>query len=44
MAPEVRIIGIEGIPEVRPGDDLVGLILDAANARPSFSKRAMCWW
>ncbi|MCH8850660.1 MAG: coenzyme F420-0:L-glutamate ligase [Chloroflexi bacterium] len=30
MAPEVRIIGIEGIPEVRPGDDLVGLILDAA--------------
>ncbi len=30
MAPEVRIIGIEGIPEVRPGDDLAALILDAA--------------
>ncbi len=39
MAPEassrgsargVSIIGIEGIPEVRPGDDLAALILDAA--------------
>lgn len=27
---EVRIIGIEGLPEVRPGDDLPALILDAA--------------
>ncbi len=26
---EVRVIGVEGIPEVRPGDDLVGLILAA---------------
>ncbi len=26
---EVRIIGVEGIPEVRPGDDLAALILDA---------------
>ena len=30
MTPEVRIIGIAGIPEVRPGDDLAALILDAA--------------
>jgi coenzyme F420-0:L-glutamate ligase/coenzyme F420-1:gamma-L-glutamate ligase len=29
MAAEVRIIAIEGIPEVRPGDDLAALILDA---------------
>jgi len=26
---EVRVIGVEGIPEVRPGDDLAALILDA---------------
>ena len=30
MAPEVRIIAIEGIPEVRPGDDLASAILGAA--------------
>jgi coenzyme F420-0:L-glutamate ligase/coenzyme F420-1:gamma-L-glutamate ligase len=30
MASEVRIIGIGGMPEVRPGDDLADLILDAA--------------
>ena len=30
MAAEVRIIAIEGMPEVRPGDDLTALILDAA--------------
>ena len=30
MAVEVRIIGIEGMPEVRPGDDLAAQILDAA--------------
>ena len=30
MAAEVRIIAIEGMPEVRPGDDLPALILDAA--------------
>ncbi|OGO50067.1 MAG: coenzyme F420-0:L-glutamate ligase [Chloroflexi bacterium RBG_16_68_14] len=29
-SPGVRIIGIEGIPEVRPGDDLAALILGAA--------------
>ena len=30
MAAEVRIIGLEGIPEVHPGDDLTALILEAA--------------
>jgi len=30
LTPEVRVIGITGIPEVHPGDDLAGLILDAA--------------
>ncbi len=30
MAAEVRIIGLEGMPEVRPGDDLATLILEAA--------------
>jgi len=30
LTPEVRVIGIAGIPEVRPGDDLAALILDAA--------------
>jgi coenzyme F420-0:L-glutamate ligase/coenzyme F420-1:gamma-L-glutamate ligase len=29
---EVRIIGLSGIPEVQPGDDLPGLIIDAARA------------
>ena len=29
MPAEVRIIGIAGIPEVHPGDDLAALILDA---------------
>jgi len=28
---EVRIIGLDGIPEVRPGDDLAALILEAAS-------------
>jgi len=30
LTPEVRVIGIVGIPEVRPDDDLAALILDAA--------------
>jgi coenzyme F420-0:L-glutamate ligase/coenzyme F420-1:gamma-L-glutamate ligase len=30
MAGSVTITGIEGIPEIRPGDDLAGLIADAA--------------
>lgn len=29
MSAEVRIIGIEGLPEVRAGDDLAGLIVQA---------------
>lgn len=32
-APEIAIIGIAGMPEVRPGDDLLRLILDAAAAQ-----------
>ena len=31
--PEVRVIGIQGIPEVRPGDDLPALISQAAEAQ-----------
>ena len=31
--PEVRIVGITGMPEVAPGDDIVALILDAAAAQ-----------
>jgi coenzyme F420-0:L-glutamate ligase/coenzyme F420-1:gamma-L-glutamate ligase len=30
---EVRLIGIEGIPEVQPGDDLAGLLLSALHAQ-----------
>jgi coenzyme F420-0:L-glutamate ligase/coenzyme F420-1:gamma-L-glutamate ligase len=33
MPSEVRIIAIEGIPEVRPRDDLAQLIVDAASAQ-----------
>ena len=33
MPPEVRVIGIEGMPEMRPGDDLAGLMIDAALAQ-----------
>ena len=29
MPPQIRIIGIEGMPEVQPGDDLAGLLLAA---------------
>lgn len=29
-APEVRIIGLRGVPEIRPGDDLTALLLAAA--------------
>jgi coenzyme F420-0:L-glutamate ligase/coenzyme F420-1:gamma-L-glutamate ligase len=29
MAPQVQIIGVAGMPEVRPGDDLADLILEA---------------
>ncbi len=33
MPPEIRAIGIEGLPEVRAGDDLAGQIMDAAAAQ-----------
>ena len=29
MPPEIRAIGIEGMPEVRAGDDLAAQIMDA---------------
>src|SRR5262249_44937103 len=32
-APRLEVLGIRGIPEVRPGDDLAALILDAASAQ-----------
>ena len=31
MPLEIRVIGIEGMPEAQPGDDLAGQIMDAAN-------------
>jgi coenzyme F420-0:L-glutamate ligase/coenzyme F420-1:gamma-L-glutamate ligase len=33
MAPHVQIIGVAGMPEVRPGDDLAALILEAARGQ-----------
>lgn len=33
MPPEVRVIGIEGLPEFKQGDDLSGMIMDAAQAQ-----------
>ncbi len=31
--PEIRVVGIAGMPEVLPGSDLVGLVLDACRAQ-----------
>ena len=33
MPPEIRAVGIEGLPEVRAGDDLATQIMDAAAAQ-----------
>ena len=33
MPPEIRVIGIEGMPEVREGDDLASLIIAAAGGQ-----------
>ena len=33
MPPQLSVIGIEGMPEVRPGDDLAGQIIEAARAQ-----------
>ena len=33
MPPEIRAIGIEGLPEVQAGDDLAGQIMAAAAAQ-----------
>ena len=30
MPPELKIIGVLGMPEVKPGDDLAGFLMDAA--------------
>jgi coenzyme F420-0:L-glutamate ligase/coenzyme F420-1:gamma-L-glutamate ligase len=30
MPPEVQIIGVRGMPEIKPGDDLAGSLMDAA--------------
>lgn len=30
-APELRVIGLAGLPEVRAGDDISALILEAAD-------------
>ena len=30
MPPEIRVIGVEGMPEVKPGDDLGVMLLEAA--------------
>ena len=33
MPPQITVIGIEGMPEARPGDDLADQILAAARAQ-----------
>ncbi|MDP2949189.1 MAG: coenzyme F420-0:L-glutamate ligase [Chloroflexota bacterium] len=33
MTPEIQIIGLAGLPEVRPGDDLAALIVEAARGQ-----------
>ena len=33
MPPEIRAVGIEGLPEVQAGDDLAAQIMDAAAAQ-----------
>ena len=30
MPPRYEVIGVEGLPEFRPGDDVAGLIVEAA--------------
>ncbi|MCI0798176.1 MAG: coenzyme F420-0:L-glutamate ligase, partial [Chloroflexi bacterium] len=33
MPPEIRVIGVEGIPEIQAGDDLASLVMDAAQGQ-----------
>ena len=33
MPPEIRVIGVEGMPEVQPGDDLSAQMMDAADGQ-----------
>ncbi len=35
MPPEVRVIGVEGMPELKSGDDLTGMMIDAAQSQGS---------
>ena len=30
MPPEIRVIGVEGMPEIQPGDDLGSMLVEAA--------------
>mgnify|MGYP004222747317 CR=1 FL=1 len=40
MPPEVRVIGVEGMPEIQPGDDLAGLLVeDGEKITPK-----ACYW
>ena len=29
--PEVRVIGVQGMPEIKSGDDIAGMMMDAAS-------------
>lgn len=33
MLPEIRVIGLQGMPEIQPGDDLAAQIMDAAQGQ-----------
>ncbi len=33
MSPEIRVIGLQGMPEIQPGDDLAARIMDAAQGQ-----------
>jgi coenzyme F420-0:L-glutamate ligase/coenzyme F420-1:gamma-L-glutamate ligase len=33
MPPEIRVIGLQGMPEIQPGDDLAARIMDAARGQ-----------
>jgi coenzyme F420-0:L-glutamate ligase/coenzyme F420-1:gamma-L-glutamate ligase len=33
MPPEIRLFGVEGMPEVKPGDDISAQMMDAADAQ-----------
>ncbi|MEZ5143866.1 MAG: coenzyme F420-0:L-glutamate ligase [Acidimicrobiales bacterium] len=39
MSPRLEILGIDGLPEISPGDDLAGLVAAAAAADPATALR-----